>query len=247
GQRSTLDFHLPKLTLLTSRKGNSSQYPDYDFSDQFMVEIKLIKANLSNASLSNANLSNADLRCANLSNVKANGTDFRHAKLTGACLQNWSINPATQFDHVECEYVYLSPEQQPSDRRPLSGNFKPGDFEKLVDKFADTLDFILRQGIDPATFRQALSHFCQGHPAAKIERIIALDDQCVLVQVTVPATTNKVAAYISFHTKLTQLNQHPQAVQAKTCDLKSAIPENQSTKTLLAQLLDTSTPSSIVL
>ena len=198
GTRSDIDFASKRMQLLISRKGANGIYQDLDLSDRNLYDIDLMKANLSGADFTNSNLQKTDLRFANLSNTKAGGTDFSHSKLTGACIQNWTINSDTKFARIECEHIYLTPDQQPENRRPLSGNFEPGDFQLLVDKFADTLDFILRRGTDPVAFRQALSQFQQDNPEARIKAMVDLDPDRVLVQATVPGTPDKVQIFEQF-------------------------------------------------
>jgi uncharacterized protein YjbI with pentapeptide repeats len=153
-----------KMTLLIHRQGNGGSYEDKDFSDLHMAEIDLSKAVLNNSNLSRANLQHADLQDASLVNVQASGTDFRHAKLTGVCIEKWSVNTDTQFDGVICDHIFLTPDRDPQSRRPLSGSFEPGDFQLLLDNFADTLDFILRRGTDPIAFKQALNQFKRDNP-----------------------------------------------------------------------------------
>ena len=198
GARSTIDFSKNLMELLISRKGTNGIYQDLNLSDLKLFEIDLMKANLTRADLTNSNFQKTDLRFANLSNTKAGGTDFSHAKLTGACIQNWTINSDTKFDSIECEHIYLTPDQKTEDRRPLSGTFEPGDFQLLVDKFADTLDFILRRGTDPVAFHQALSQFQRDNPEARIKAMVDLDPDRVLLQATVPDTTDKVQAFEQF-------------------------------------------------
>ncbi len=194
-------------------------YSDLDISDRHLAGVDLIKANLSSADLTRSNLQHADLTFANLTNVKAGGTNFRHANLTGACIQNWTVNSDTQFDELICDYIYLTPDQDRQNRRPLSGSFEPGDFEKLVDKFADTLDFILRRGTDPIAFTQALNQFKQDNPEARIKAIVELDRDRVLVQATVPEGFDKVKIYAAFQdtqTKLQAANEKIRYLEGKT-------------------------------
>jgi uncharacterized protein YjbI with pentapeptide repeats len=198
GARSSIDFTNIRMQLLISRKGNSSMYSNLDLSDRYLTGIELIKANLSGADLTRSNLQKVDLTLANLTNAKAGDTDFRHATLTGACIQNWTINSGTQFDALVCEHIFLTPDRDPQNRRPLSGSFEPGDFELLVDKFADTLDFILRRGTDPATFKQALNQFERDNPTARMEGVVNLDANRALVQTTLPKGTDKVKPYEAF-------------------------------------------------
>jgi uncharacterized protein YjbI with pentapeptide repeats len=113
----------------------------------------LFKANLSEADLSGANLFKANLFKANLSEANLSeadlersqviGTNFHNATLTGACIKDWQINSKTNLDAVICEYVYLDDEK--TERRPINGNFAPGEFASLYKKIIETTDLILRK------------------------------------------------------------------------------------------------------
>ena len=119
-------------------------------------------ANLNGANLSDANLGGADLRGADLSFANLIGADletsqvigvnFYNAILTGACIQNWYINNTTnrvicerttKLDGVICDYVYLH--RTKTERRPINGNFAPGEFASLYKKIIETTDLILRK------------------------------------------------------------------------------------------------------
>ena len=117
--RSTLNLNRIQKDLLTSRKGSAGIYSALDMSYLYLAGIELVKANLDGADLTRSNLQQADLTFANLSNVKAGGADFCHAKLHGACIQNWTVNSNTQFDEIYCDFIYLTPDQNPQNRRPL--------------------------------------------------------------------------------------------------------------------------------
>ena len=235
GVRSDIDFTYIRMQLLISRKGTNGIYADLDFSDRHLAGIDLIKANLSGADLTRSNLEHADLTYANLTNVKAGGTNFRRANLTGACIQNWTINSDTQFDDLICDYIYLTPDQDRQNRRPLSGSFEPGDFEKLVDKFADTLDFILRRGTDPITFTQALNQFKQDNPEARIKALVELDRDRVLVQTTPSEGSDKVKLYEAFQDTLKL-----QATQQENFYLQRTIEDRDKTVSMMDRLLYTS-------
>jgi uncharacterized protein YjbI with pentapeptide repeats len=101
----------------------------------------LREANLSEADLREANLSKADLTNANLSKSQVMATNFYNAILTGACVKDWWINSRTNLDGVICEYVYL--DEKKTERRPINGNFAPGEFASLYKKIIETTDLIL--------------------------------------------------------------------------------------------------------
>ena len=220
------------MQILVSRKGTNGIYSDLDLSDRHLAGVELIKANLSGADLTRSNLQHADLTFANLTNVKAGGTDLRYATFTGGCIQNWTVNSDTRFDDLICDYIYLTPDQDRQNRRPLSGSFEPGDFEKLLDKFADTLDFILRRGTDPIAFSQALNQFKQDNPEARIKAMVELDRDRLLVQATLPEDSDKVKPYEAFQdnqTKLQTANERIRYLEGKT----EANRENQEFISLL--------------
>ncbi len=238
GARATINFTEIRMQLLISRKGTNGIYSDLDISDRHLADVDLMRANLSGADLTRSNLEHAKLNFANLTNVKAGGTNFRHANLTGACIQNWTINSDTQFDDLVCDYIYLTPDRNRQNRRPLSGSFESGDFEKLVDKFADTLDFILRRGTDPIAFRQALSQFLENDPEARIKVLEELDRDRVLVRATVPEGSDKVKIYAAFQDTQTKL----QAANEKIRYFEGKTEANKENQEFISQLFSSFKP-----
>lgn len=118
-----------------------------------LTEARLYDADLSYANLSRADLSCADLSCADLNGADLSGanlamsqvigTNFHNATLTGACIKDWLINSETNLDGVICEYVYL--DKNKTQRRPINGNFAPGEFASLYKKILENTDLILRK------------------------------------------------------------------------------------------------------
>jgi len=122
-------------------------------------------ANLSGAGLFDANLSYADLSRANLSEADLErsqviGTNFYNATLTGACIKNWQINRKTNLEEVICEYVYLDRDHysyidgiedvitKEAERRPINGNFAPGEFTSLYKKIIENTDLIISKTLE---------------------------------------------------------------------------------------------------
>ncbi|NER32342.1 MAG: pentapeptide repeat-containing protein [Symploca sp. SIO1C4] len=97
-------------------------------------------ADIYDADIYGANLKSANLKSANLRRVKALGTNFSRAILTGACIQDWNINSETNLENVICDYIYLKKYEQK--RRPFNPkrNFEPGEFAKLVQKTVEAGD-----------------------------------------------------------------------------------------------------------
>ena len=161
----------------------------------------LYYASLSNANLSNANLDSsnlsfadlrdiylyyadlrgvdlyyADLRGADLTLIQAIGAKFIHSDLTGACIADWHINSATNFEGVKCDYIYRrfdKEHDQFTDRLPVSSDrvFQVGEFEEWIrisSEAQQTIDLIFTDGIDWQSFFQSLQGVLQEYPNANV-------------------------------------------------------------------------------
>jgi uncharacterized protein YjbI with pentapeptide repeats len=159
-------FYPAVQKLCASRIGENEDFSSIDLSSLNLTRVNLSGANLASAKLNGTDLSEASLENANLSNVQAIQTNFTHTNLTGACIENWVITSETIFTDVICSHVYLDSNQK--ERKPASGSFEEGDFEKLVHQFTKTLDFLFRNGIDPQAFDFALQHLKNKYPDVKI-------------------------------------------------------------------------------
>ena len=136
--------------LLVTHRGANNSYVECNFKGANLAGVDLSDANLRESVLIDATLERAWLERANLTKTQALNTNFHQANLTGACLEDWSINSATQLEDANCDYVYLLSNQQ--ERRPSSGNFAPGEFTKLFEEVLDTIDLIFRNGVDWKAF-----------------------------------------------------------------------------------------------
>lgn len=121
------------------------QVTDRDFSFQHLRGLSfqgldLSHAHFHHADLSEADFSGCDLTEADFSEAMVLGARFNGAKLTGAIIENWSMDKQTQFEGVICDFVYTQRSRE--ERNPLQGTFKPGEFSKLYQEIANTVDFI---------------------------------------------------------------------------------------------------------
>jgi uncharacterized protein YjbI with pentapeptide repeats len=153
-----------ELQRTRERRGKAYQY--LDLSRSCLSGVDLSGANFLYTDLSESLLNNSLLIHTNLSGVRALGTDFSGANLTGACIEGWGINSYTNFENVICDYIYLN--QDKKERKPASGSFNPGDFEKLVRKFTKTLDFLLSNHTDPQAFELSLRHMLDRYGEAGV-------------------------------------------------------------------------------
>ena len=77
--------------------------------------------------------------------------------LTGACIEDWNINSATNLKDVVCEHVYLKEDSQ--ERRPHDGSFQSGEFTQRFQNFLETVDLFFVDGVDWKAFSYIISGF----------------------------------------------------------------------------------------
>ncbi|AOY80249.1 pentapeptide repeat-containing protein [Moorena producens JHB] len=184
--------------LLVSGNGYNKSYVDANLRGANLRGANLNYANLKCADISKATLEDAHLEWANLTEAQAIGTDFTHAYLTGACLEAWNIDSTTTLTNIDCQYVFLleNPNSQGSrERHPHDPNrvFQPGDFEKLYKKIINTVQILLRNGVNREAFRQAFQKIMADNPAITSDSIQAIEKKGndVLLTLEVPEATDK--------------------------------------------------------
>jgi uncharacterized protein YjbI with pentapeptide repeats len=148
-------------------------------------------ANLKGANLIDANLIGANLSRANLHRTKALHSNLYKAILTGACLQDWHTNSATNLEDVICDYIYLQVDQQ--ERRPIQGNFAPGEFTNLFQKALETVDLIFSNGIDWQAFLISFEkiQIKAGILELSLQTIENKNDGTLVIRLSVPNEVNK--------------------------------------------------------
>ena len=185
--------------LLVTRNGYKKSYIRANLRGANLSGVELQQADLQWADLSEAILQQANLRDANLRETPALGTDFRHAYLTGACLEAWNIDFTTQLDQADCQFVYLLRDQQ--ERRPSSGNFDPGEFTKLFQEVLSTVDLIFRDGIDWKAFTYSFNQLVLDNEGTElsIQSIENKGDGVVVVRVNAPPNADKAKLHSEFN------------------------------------------------
>ncbi|MEL6383631.1 MAG: pentapeptide repeat-containing protein, partial [Cyanobacteria bacterium J06626_18] len=185
-------------TLLITLNGVDQDFTKADLRGANLAEAKLHRANLKGANLNGATLQGAELQGANLTAAQCVGTDFTAAHLTGACLEAWNIDSTTLLKAIDCQYVFLL--EQPDDhgsreRRPHNPDkdFQPGDFEKFFKEMLDTVQILIRNGVNPESFKAALQGLMDIHPDLNPEAIRGFERKGddVLVTLQVPDGTDK--------------------------------------------------------
>ncbi|NEP20522.1 pentapeptide repeat-containing protein [Moorena sp. SIO3I6] len=184
--------------LLVSGNGYNKSYVDVNLRGANLRGANLNKANLKLADISEATLQEANLEWANLTEAQAVGTDFTNAYFTGACLEAWNIDSTTRLSKVDCQYVFLleNPNGMGSrERRPHDSNrvFQPGDFEKLYQQVMNTVQILLRNGVNPEAFRQAFQELIGKNPEITGDSIQAIERKGndILLTLEVPESIDK--------------------------------------------------------
>ncbi|MEG4105375.1 pentapeptide repeat-containing protein [Microcoleus sp. S13_C5] len=179
GNSILADTHVRQL--LITRDGYNKSYVGTDFQGANLTGVDLNKANLKQANVSEATLHQANLEFANLTETQALATDFTEAYFTGACLEAWNIDATTKLDRVDCRFVFLLEYPKPGtddrDRRPhhITKCFEPGDFEKLYKKIMETVQILLKDGINPEAFVAAFQKLMREFPEITPDSIQAIE------------------------------------------------------------------------
>lgn len=160
--------------------------------------VDLSRVDLSGADISEANLSEANLTNANLTAVQALNTNFQGALLTGACIQDWNINNATNFDDVICSYIYLREFQQ--ERCPSYGNFTSEEFLKLFQNFFETVELLFHNGVHYRAFSGAFKKVQVENEGTEltIQSIENKGDGIVRIRISLPTDANKAEIHSEF-------------------------------------------------
>ncbi len=208
--------------LLTSHWGEHRSYVGCDLRGAYLVNAALANADFTDANLQNANLSGAQLDRANLTRAQAIGADFRDCHLTAAGLEAWNIDQTTQLAGIHCEFVYLLNPQQ--ERSPSSGMFATGEFTKLFQQAIDTVDLIMRHGVDWQSLNQTIQQLQveQGDTPLTVRSIENKGDGMVIVKVAVAPETDKAQFYESFQSTYAATLQSLEATHQATIAAKDA-------------------------
>ena len=151
----TLSYPSKAIYLMATGKGRQAIFDRHDWSEMVLAGADLREAQFVQTDLRNSNLQDVDLSGAQLVRTQLGGTDLANACFTGACIEDWNINSATNLDGVVCDYVYLKRDRQA--RRPVDPrqNFAPGEFTQLFQKVANVVELIFHHGLDWEAFAVA--------------------------------------------------------------------------------------------
>jgi uncharacterized protein YjbI with pentapeptide repeats len=194
-------------TLLTTGEGSGQNYIQANLAGANLVGANLAYADLTGANLVGATLREANLEHANLKGIQALETHFQAAQLTGACLESWNIDNRTRLEQVTCDYVYLLDGGR--ERRPIQGQFAPGDFTQLFQIVVNTIELIFRERIDFQQLESSLKIVRAKYPDQPLEvkSINKKAEGLMVVDVRVAEEADKAAIYADLTETYRQLVQ----------------------------------------
>jgi uncharacterized protein YjbI with pentapeptide repeats len=195
------------------------------FSANFQ-EAELLNANFARTNLDRTDFSGSNLCGVNFARAAALKTDFSNADLTGICTHDWNINKDTDFTNVKCQFIYRGSIWKKNERRveyldrvPATGEFAPGDFQKLFQQAINTVDLIFRHGIDWQAFNESFLNL-QSETGAElsIRAIETRDDGSFVIRINVPTDAIKAEIeefiYSKYKTALKQQTEKYKAILA---------------------------------
>lgn len=217
--------------LLVTRNGYKKSYVSADLEGANLQGVNLDTANLTRANLSHALLRRAYLKDANLRETLVVGADFTRAYFTGACLEAWNIDHTTKLDQIVCQYVFLLNQQDEKgnrERRPHNPDvvFAPGDFEKLYKRIINTVQILMRDGINREAFAAAFQKLMQDNLDITLDSIQGIEKKGsdILLTIKVPQSANKAEIAQSFETtyrdRVRQLEAENEQLKLRSIDLK---------------------------
>jgi len=140
-----------------------------------LAGVNLQRADLRDCNLTDTNLTQADCRDADLRDtilVRAQvaRVDFTGAKLTGICIEDWSVSYQTNFSGVRCDYIYRKYQDgQPCDRYPRDRNFEPGEFACLFQQLERIVELVFKGEFDYNALSLAVYKLQTEAPELEIE------------------------------------------------------------------------------
>ena len=173
--------------LMTTRKTQHKDFHGLDLHGLDFSGLNLAEADFTDCNLTGAGFNGADLTVAKLTRALLLGVDLSNARLTGASIGHWNIDKFTRFDGIDCKYVYLDEEQK--ERHPATGEFRPGEFAKLYQEIAHTVDFLIENSTQMDALLRTLEKLRASYDDEDIAQVQKVErkGEAYKVSVEVPA------------------------------------------------------------
>ena len=182
----------PIRELMTAGKTKHKDFHGLDLHGLDFSGLNLAVADFTDCDLSGASFAGADLTAAKLTRAVLIGAVLTEARLTGATIGQWNIDKNTQFDGIVCEYVYL--DEACKERHPATGEFRPGEFAKLYQEIAHTVDFLIENSTQMEALLRALEKLRASYADEDIAQVQKVErkGEAYKVSVAVPAEMEEI-------------------------------------------------------
>ena len=160
--------------------------------DGIITDKKFSALDLRSLDFSGLNLQNFDFNHANLS-----GANLSDTQMTGATLEGWNIDTETNLKGIDCRYYYYYLEKGEKKRMPPEGEeYKLGEFTRIFQKIANTIDIIAVNEIERAAIKLAVEKIRveSGNDGIRVQAIEEKDG-FIVVKVTVPKSEDRGLLY----------------------------------------------------
>ena len=182
----------PIRELMTTRKTQNKDFNGKDLHGLDFSNMNLSEADFTDCDLTGASFNGADLTAAKLTRAVLLGVDLSKARLTGASIGHWNIDKFTHFEGIVCEYVYLDGECK--ERHPATGEFRTGEFAKLYQEIAHTVDFLIENSEQMEALLRTLEKLRASYDDENIAQVQKVErkGEAYKVSVAVPAEMEEI-------------------------------------------------------
>lgn len=155
-------------------------------NDKNFALLDLYGLDFSGLNLQGLNFSHANLCAANLS----------HTQMTGTILESWNIDTETRLDNIDCRYYYYLKDGENKRMPPEGEEYKTGEFTRIFQKIANTIDFIAHNEMELAAIKLSVEQVRveSGNDDIRVQAIEEKDG-FIVVKVTVPKTEDRGILY----------------------------------------------------
>jgi uncharacterized protein YjbI with pentapeptide repeats len=196
--------------------------------------------------ITDKNFSTLDLRGLDFSNLNLEGFDFSHAnvsganlshtQMTGAILEGWNIDTETRLDDIDCRYYYYLDNGAKKRMPPEGEEYKTGEFTRIFQKIANTIDFIANDEMEVAAIKLSVEQVREesGNNEIKVQTVEEKEGFSV-VKVSVPKTEDRGILY----QKVKNLTQdYKTKIQVSIAEDRVRVEDNQSQISYLKEQLE---------
>jgi len=191
-----------------------------------VIDSKITDKNFSQLDLRGLVFLGFNLEYFDFSHANLCGTDLSHTKMTGATLESWNIDTETNLNDIDCKYYYYLENGEKKRMPPEGEEYKQGEFSRIFQKIANTIDFIAHNETELAAIKLSVEQVKveSGNDEIRIQAIEEKDG-FIIVKVNVPKTEDRGGLYHNLKRKITQVQQRLHDKTHRIKELRGEIDE----------------------